>query len=197
MKSFLTLLILSCFMFNSKENSISELNLIDAYNLKIENVPIFGNLNSQIDLFGLPDKVLQQNKELKYKTKKDILNQVKEDKNFTVINFKGIEFWCFDDFDCVPTKIDFRKFNQKISNGNLFYSKDYTLNNFKEEFPESFKNSPKMPISFFEMATKKKTDNLKHYFIERYTKDDESVKLLIEFTFKNDKLIYIFFSNFS
>lgn len=184
-------------MFNSKENSTSELNLINAYNLKIENVPMFGNLNSQIDLFGLPDKVLQQNKELKYKTKKDILTQVKDNQNFTILNFKGIEFWCFDDFDCVPTKIDFRRFDKKISNGKLFYNKDYTLNSFKKEFPKSFKNSPKMPISFFEMATKEKTDDFKHYFVERYTKDDANVKLLIEFTFKNDKLIYIFFSNFS
>jgi hypothetical protein len=174
----------------------SELDSIDAYNIKIENVTLFGNLDSQLSLFGLPEKLSQQNKEIEFKTKEHLKNQIKKSNNFSVLNFKGIEFWCFDDLVPIPTKIDLRKLNKKLTYGNILYNKEYSLSDFEKDYPNSFKNSPKMATSFFQMVTKETSKNLKHYFVERSNKSDPNVKPLVEFTFENDRLIFIFFANF-
>ncbi|MBI9065037.1 MAG: hypothetical protein JEZ14_23830 [Marinilabiliaceae bacterium] len=181
--------------FNSTNNT-KELDLINAYNLKIENVKLFGSVNSQIEIFGLPNQVLQHNKEVKFKTIEEVFNVIEGSIDYTTVCYTGIEFWCFNDLESIPCKIDFRKLEKKVLNGSVIFSDEYELNDFKKDYPNSFTNRPQMPQSFFEMATQEKSEGLKHYFVQRSTKSDPNVKLLIEFTFQDDKLIYMFFANF-
>ena len=125
MKKILALLILITFGFNSNNKNSSELDLFDVYDLKINNVELFGNISSQLDLLGLPDKISQNNKELTFETSDDILSLIKKTENFTSVTFKGIEFWSFSDLESIPCKIDFRKFEKKISNKNLTLNREY------------------------------------------------------------------------
>jgi len=201
-KTLLGIFLCSSILFTVEENgssstqSIKELDAIDAYKLKIENVELFGNVSSQMELFGLPEQVLQLNKKAEFTTVEDVVQIIKKSIDYTVVKYPGIDFWCFNDMESIPFKVDFRKLGKGVTNGRVTFSAQYEINDFSKDYPNSFANSPQIHRSFFEMTTLEQGDGLKHFYVERATKSDPNVKLLIEFTFKNDKLIYIFFANF-
>ncbi len=196
------ILTFSCAQKNKKETkSLSQektegLDLINPYDLNIEGVKLFGEVHPQMNLFGMPVEIMRQNSNIDFNTKEDIVNAIENSNIETIVRYTGIEFWCFNDLESIPCKIDFRKLGKKVINGSLNYSNNYKLNDFKTDYPNSYRNSPQMPQSFFRMATQESEGQLKHYYVERSTKSDPNVKLLVEFTFKEDKLIYMFFANF-
>lgn len=196
MKKGLSIFVLILFGFSSTNKEASELDLIHVYDLKIGNAPLFGSIHEQLNVLGLPKQISQHHKQIAFKTSNDVLSAVKKGGEFSIVSFEGIEFWCFSDLESIPSKIDFRRLEKKVSDKKMVFSKNYELNDFEKDFPNSFKNSPKMAVSFFQMATNESLNGLKHYYIERVTKSDPENRPLVEFTFKDDKLIYIFFANF-
>ncbi|WP_272148539.1 hypothetical protein [Tenacibaculum aiptasiae] len=198
MKNIITIFSICFFTlcYSQNEKTDIKLDLIDVYNLKIGKTLLFGNINDQIVELGMPKQLVQQNKSKEFNSNEDIESIIKSSSNFTVANFSGLEFWCFNDMESIPTKIDFRKLNKNITNNDLTYNKEYSISNFKNQHPKSFLNTPKMPQSFFQMATQEKIKGLKHFILLRKTKSNKNVRLLVEYTFKDDKLIYIFFANF-
>jgi hypothetical protein len=195
MKLLLSLIIiLTSMITNSQINA--ELDLIDAYKIEMNKVTLFGNIQDYISELGLPEHLIQGKKEIDFKTADDIKNVIRKTTEFSRVQFKGMEIWSFPDLEVIPCKIDLRSFVQKLTYKNISFDRTYSIEDFRKDFPNSFSNSPKLALSFFQIATQTKLNNITHFYLHRNTLSDQKKKLLVEYTFHNNKLIYIFFTNF-
>ena len=182
----------------SKETMSLNYDILDAYKLKFGNTLLFGNYQNYISEIGLPSKVTVYKTDYEIKSQTDLDKAVATGKNSDIItlHYPGIEMWYTFNNTIIPATIDFRKTENKINYGETTFDKNYTLEQFKKQFPNSANPSFQLPQSFFEMATQSKGSDLKHYILIRKTKDDPNAEPMIEFTFEKGKLIFIFFANF-
>jgi hypothetical protein len=182
----------------SKKTMSLDYDILDAYQLKFGNTFLFGNYQNFISEIGLPSKVTvyETNYEINSRTELDKAVATGNNSDIITLYYPGVEMWYTSNNTIIPATIDFRKVTNSLKYGDTSFDKNYTLEQFKKQFPNSANPSFQLPQSFFEMATQSKGSNLKHYILIRKTKDDPNAAPMIEFTFEKGKLIFIFFANF-
>lgn len=185
--------------YKHQENNIDlDMDFIDAYKLTIGKTFLYGNYDSFINDMGIPSRVIITGNDFEIKSKKDLAKVIASAKNPEIIRliYPGIEMWFGYDNYIIPSTIDFRKTNKIITYGQTTFDKNYSIEQFKKQFPKSANPSFKLPESLFEIATKEKDSNFEHFILIRKSKDDPNATPIIEFTFDKGKLIFILFVNF-
>jgi hypothetical protein len=175
-----------------------DMDFLDAYKLKIGKTFLYGNYENFITDIGIPGKVTITKTDLIINSKADLDKVVANAKNpdIVTLHYPGIDMWFAYDNSIIPSTIDFRKTDKSVTYGDTIFDTTYTIEQFKKQFPKSAKPSFTPPQSFFEITTKEKDANFEHFLLLRKSKDDPNATPLIEFTFDNDKLIFILFANF-
>ena len=172
--------------------------LINPYIIKFGDILLFDNIDNYVNELGLPSKVSQNKNDIEIANNnelKSLLIQSKEDQ-ITELLFEGVEVWAFSNLGVLPMKIDLRKLKKEIHYKDKVWDSNYSINDLKKDFPNTLSNQPNTPISFFSMSTGEFSDSHQSKILYRKTKDNPDATPLVEFTFENDKLIYIFFANF-
>jgi len=185
--------------YNHQEKTMDlDMDFLDAYKLTIGKTFLYGNYENFISDMGIPRKVTitKTNFAINSKTDLDKVVATAKDPNIVTLHYPGIDMWFTYDNSIVPSTIDFRKTNKSVTYGQTTFDTTYSTEQFKKEFPKSANPSFTLPQSLFEIETNEKGANFKHYMLIRKSKDDPNVTPMIEFTFDNGKLIFIFFANF-
>jgi hypothetical protein len=129
----------------------------------------------------------------------DILSQNETEGFLVELYFNGIEMNIWQDKRIMPTAIDFRETTESINYKDIVFNSNYTLEQFKVDYPKSFNYGENSLIpeieSLFKIYTQTSEEQYRHFMLYRKSKDNFFIDLLVEFTFENEKLIYIFFSN--
>lgn len=174
------------------------MDFLDAYKLTIGKTFLYGNYENFITDMGIPGKVTITETDFDINSKADLDKVIATAKNPNIVtlHYPGIDMWFAYDNSIVPSTIDFRKIDKSVLYGETTFDKTYTFEQFKKQFPNSANPSFTLPQSLFELATKEKGANLKHYMLMRKSKDDPNATPMVEFTFDNGKLIFILFANF-
>ncbi|GHU38082.1 hypothetical protein FACS1894172_21630 [Spirochaetia bacterium] len=180
-------------------NGIDKINV---YKMTLENTPLFGNIDKIIAVMGLPEKVMIEQKEYEIKTIDDLNNlvlQSKKEKFEINAIFNGTEMFIRHDKRTMPIFFDFRKINESIVYGNTIFNTAYTMEQFAEQFPQSFSFGKDGLIegieSLFKIKTKETGSQYRHFMLYRRSKDNIFATPMVEFTFENERLICIFFAN--
>ena len=183
---------------HQEKNMDLDMDFIDAYKLTIGKTFLYGNYDSFINDMGIPDKVTITKTDFEIKSKADLDKVVAtaKDPNIVTFHYPGIDMWFGYDNYIIPSTIDFRKTDKSVTYGQTTFDTTYSIEQFQTQFPKSANPSFSLPQSLFEIATKEKGANFKHYMLIRKSKDDPNATPMIEFTFDNDKLIFILFANF-
>jgi len=175
-----------------------DMDFLDAYRLTLGKTYLYGNYENFIKDIGIPSKVTITKTEFVINSKADLDKVVAtaKDPNIVTLHYPGIDMWFGYDNYIIPSTIDFRKTDKSVTYGETIFDKNYTVKQFKKQFPKSANPSFKLPQSLFEIATKEKGANFEHYMLMRKSKDDPNATPMIEFTFDNGNLIFILFANF-
>ncbi len=181
-----------------EKNMVLDMDIIDAYKLKINTTFLYGNYDSFINDMGIPNKVTITKTDFEIKSKADLEKVIAtaKDPNIVILHYPGIDMWFGYDNYIIPSTIDFRKTEKSITYGETKFDTNYSLEQFKKQFPKSANQSFHFPQSLFEISTKEKGANYEHFMLIRKSKDDPNTTPMIEFTFDKGKLIFILFSNF-
>lgn len=177
---------------------LKEFDTLDVYRLNIGNIYLFTAYDKFITPFGLPNKATVGKDTFEVKSAEMMLTKFRSASPSTVTSllYPGIVIEYFDNV-VVADQIDFRKTPLTLTYNNISFNQNYTFSRFKVDFRTSATNSFKVATSFYEVVTKEKSDDVKHFYVTRRSKYAPDEILFVEFTFKNDKLIYLCFSNVS
>lgn len=175
-----------------------EFDFINAYQLKIENTFLFGQYDEFINEIGLPSTVKMKNTEYKIESRADLdqIMEIPRSGAIVTLNYPGLDMWYAYDNSIIPYTIDLRKTEKKISYKDVILDENYSAETFIRQFPKSANVKMKMPISLFELNTSESGQNFEQYMLLRRTKDDPNATPMVELTFENGHLIFIFFANF-
>jgi hypothetical protein len=175
-----------------------DFDFIDAYKFAIGRTVLFGNYDSFISNMCLPITVVMCKTILEIKSKPDLDKVIESANNPDIVTLRspGMEMWFAYDNYIIPFWIDFRKTYKTVTYGSTKFDRSNSVEQFKKQFPKSSNPSSGVAQSLFEIVTKEKGSNLEHYRLLRRTKDDPDETPMVEFTFENGKLIFIFFANF-
>lgn len=187
------------FIYNYQNRNMNlEWDLLDVYQLTIGKTFLYGNYENFINEIGLPSKVTITKTEYLINSKLDLDKVIRlaKDPNIVTLHYPGIEMWFTYNNSIIPSSIDFRKTEKSITYGATTFDKTYNIEQFKKQFPNSANPLFTFPQSLFEIETKEKGANYKHYILIRKSKDNPNTTPMIEFTFDNDKLVFILFANF-
>lgn len=185
--------------YNHQEKIMDlDMDFIDAYKLTIGKTFLYGNYDSFINDMGIPSMVTITKTDFEIKSKADLDNVIAtaKDPNIVTLHYPGIDMWFGYDNYIIPSTIDFRKTEKSVTYGQATFDTTYSIEQFKKQFPKSANPSFNLPQSLFEITTKEKGVNFKHYMLMRKSKDDPSATPMVEFTFDKGKLIFILFANF-
>jgi hypothetical protein len=191
------LIIYLFFLFTLSSFKQTGMDLMDAYTVTYGNTRLFEQFEKFYSSHGLPSKLTVGKTDYEIKNKEDITKAIKTAKPNAVVALKypGVEMW-YADGDLIPFTVDIRKVSDQIKYGQLAsFDKNFTVEQFKKLFPKSASKPVDGQMSFFRMVTQETGDNLTHFIVERGSKDDKSVRMPVEFTFQNGKLIFICFFN--
>lgn len=174
------------------------MDFIYAYKLTIGKTSLYGDYDKFINDMGIPSKVTIVKADFEIKSKADLDKVIARAKDPDIVTFHypGIDMWFGYDNYIIPSTIDFRKTDKSVTYGQTTFDTTYSIEQFKKQFPNSANPSFILPQSLFEIMTKEKGANFKHYMLMRKSKDDPNATPMVEFTFDNDKLIFILFANF-
>jgi hypothetical protein len=114
--------------------------------------------------------------------------------DIVTLHFPGIKMWYAYDNIIIPHTIDFRETDKIVSYDDIKFDKSFSVDQFKKQFPGSAKSSIHTEQSLF--GVQAGNGSYQHFIVTRKTKDDPGATPIVEFTFENDKLIYILFANF-
>lgn len=183
---------------NQQKSMDLNMDFLDAYKLKIGKTYLYGKYEDFIADFGLPNKLTIIKKDFMISTKQELDTLVKNAKDISsvTLHYPGIDMSYADDNGLIPFHIDFRKFTKGITYGQIIFDTTYTVEQFRKAFPRSSNPEFSLPQSLFEITTKEEGDGFKHFMLYRKSKDDLNATPMIEFTFRNDQLIFILFANF-
>jgi hypothetical protein len=182
----------------SPATPLKEFDTLDVYRLNIGSTYLFTRYDNFITSFGLPSKATVGKDTFEVRSAELMLNKFRSASPSTVTSllYPGIVMQYFDEV-VVADEIDFRNTPLTLTYNNISFNQNYTFSKFKVDFPTSATNSFKVDPSFYEVVTKEKSENVKHFYVTRRSKSAPDEILFVEFTFKNDKLIYLCFSNVS
>jgi hypothetical protein len=180
------------------ENKKMDFNILDAYKLTLEKTFLYGDYSNFISVIGLPDSVTVFKTKFLIDSKAALEKAVltAKDPDVATLHYPGIDMWYSYNNSIIPFTIDFRKTTKSVSYGETLFDSNYTFEQFKRQFPISATPSVQMPGSLFGLATKEKGEKFKHFLLKRKSKDDPNAEPLVEFTFENNKLIFVMFANF-
>ena len=174
------------------------MDFLDANKLKIDNTYLYGNYEDFIADYGLPKQLTIIKKDFTINTKLQLDTLVKnaDDISGVTLHYPGLDTSYANDNGLIPFQVDFRKFNKSITYGQIIFDSTYTLEQFRKTFPISSNPEFSLPQSLFEITTKEQGDKFQHFMLYRKSKDDTNARPIIEFTFRNEQLIFILFANF-
>ena len=192
------LILLSLLLFTSFDLKQTDTDFIDVYKLTIGKCKLFVQFDTFITLNGLPIKLTIGNKDFEVKTKDEIIKLIKSATEPNVVislKYQGFEMW-YTKGDVVPFTIDLRKTEPKINYGDIaVFDKNFSLTQYNKLFPNSTKNKLPPDLTLFKTITGETGKQVKSFMLLRKSKEDENAQLTVEFTFENDKLIFICFMN--
>lgn len=205
------LLILSITIFTScksrnTSNHISidpymGVDLIDAYELAFDRTLLFNEFDRFIDEVGLPntvsifrDTTIICNREELDSIIASII--AKGGTDIVTFQYRGFEMGFIPDNRIMPEKIDFRITDKSVQYNGTTFDQTYTIDMFKKQFAQSASFPLDSNLSLFLLTTNEDSSNLEHYMLLRKSKDDPYAEPTLELTFKDGRLIYIFFANF-
>ena len=173
------------------------MDFLDAYKLTIGKTFLYGNYENFITDMGIPGKVTitKTDFDIHSKAGLDKVVATAKDPSIVILHYPGIDMWFTYNNSIIPFTIDFRKTDKSVTYGQTTFDTTYSIEQFKKEFPKSANPSFILPQSLFEITTDEKGSNFKQYMLIRKTKDDPNATPLIEFTFDNGRLIFIYFAN--
>jgi len=198
MKHIVSLLLLALSMSACINHSIEK---IDAYKMRFDESFLFGDFDAFIDSVGLPPAVLVLGDTFEIKTKED-LNQaitLSEEKHADAVflQYVGVEMEYMYNNYIAPSAIDFRQTKRNVYFNDVIFNADFTLEQYTQLFPMSVVNRTDRVVgSLFQVKTQEGGEGYDHFSVIRKSKDGPLADPMIEFTFKDGKLIYIFFANF-
>lgn len=173
-------------------------DIIDAYQLKINQVNLFGNYDEFIAEMGIPISVSIAKTEYRVHSKEEMDKIIAQAKNpqIVTLHYKGIDMWYTYDNSIIPFSIDFANTDKTVTYAEVNFNRQYSVEQFKKQFPTSGNPSFQLPQSFFGMQTGKSGSNYSHFIVTRKSKENPKANPLLEFTFEDGKLLFIFFVNF-
>ena len=192
------LLALSFGMFACSNMGIEK---IDAYKMKFDESFLFGDFDVFINSVGLPMTASVLGDTLAINTKEDIdkIIVLCEEKHADAayLQYLGFEMEYMYNNYIMPVSIDFRQTEKNIYFNNVTFNGDFSLEQYTLLFPKSVINRTDHTVgSLFQIKTNEGGEDYDHFSIFRKSKDGPFADPIIEFTFKDGKLIYIFFANF-
>ncbi len=172
--------------------------LIDPYSMTVGDIKLFGSIDEYLAEFGLPDQVIQKKRLIQINTSEELKKLLKKTTSnmITELQFEGIGVWAFSNYEIIPVKIDLRKANVVIGYNDKVFDQHYSIDNIETDFPQTLRNQPLSPTSLFSLSTGETTESIISKTLFRKTKDNPEMTPIVEFTFKENRLIYIFFANF-
>lgn len=195
---FIMLTILSC-------GFSREIDIVNAYEFKLDNTVLFNSYDQFVEEIGLPDRFITFTDTIDIKSKEELDRVIKYEvdsgKQILELHYPGYIMNYFPDNLIVPEKIDFRKTDKSIQFNDVFFDRDFTVEAFRKLFPVSGFTQLGGEFSLFSMVTKETIPGLEHYMVLRKSVDVPSYLEMeegpvIEFTFQEGKLIYMYFANF-
>ena len=186
---------------NINTNTYMGVDIIDAYELAFDRTYIFNDFNTFITEIGLPNTVSVFRDTISISSKEELDKLIassiqKGGTDIINLQYTGFQMGFMPDDRIVPENIDFRKTDKSIQYNGTTFDQTYTVDMFKKQFPSSGSFALDNEMSLFGMTTNERDEGLKHYMLLRKSKDDPYAEPTLELTFKNNKLIYIFFANF-
>ena len=174
---------------------------IDAYKMRFDESPLFGDFDAFINSVGLPPAVVVLGDTFEIKTQED-LNQaivLCEEKHADGLRlqYNGFEMEYMYNNYIAPVAIDFRQTKRDIYFNDVVFNGDFSMEKYTQMFPMSVINRTDHTVgSLFQIYTQESGEEYDHFSVFRKSKDGPFADPMIEFTFKDGKLIYIFFANF-
>lgn len=198
MKQVIILLLLAApLLAYSQVDSVEKIN---AYSIIFGKSKIFEKPGVFLAANGLPYKVQVGKTDYTVKSKEDLFAAIQSSISplaIITLYYPGYETW-YDDRGLLPYTVDVRKITDKLTyNDNIELNKDFTLEQYGQMFPLSYKKPLPAGGSLFEMITGEKGEGYKSFMVNRISKDGAKAHPTIEFTFYNGKLVYIVFWNVS
>lgn len=180
----------------SKETPV-DYEIINAYALKYNNTLLYGNYEDFTKQNGLPDSIwiLKNTLKINSKIELDKFIHVAKEPNIITLFYRGIAMWYAYNNNVIPLYIDFRKTEKSIIYEKTKFDNNYTIEDFKNQFPYSY-NNPIATVHSLFSTMKDESGNYIHFILKRKSRTDVNEEPIIEFTFENGKLILIFFANF-
>jgi len=176
---------------------------INVYKMTVNATPLFSKMDTFIKAMGLPEKiVVGLDKTYTVENTEDIIAILEENKNddyIVLLHYNGLEMDLWYNKTIIPMTVDFRGSNVQIFYKKLVFDNSYTLTQFREQFPKSYSLSEGGLFdhvdSMFKTMTEQTGEKYKHYILERRSKTNIFATAMLEFTFEDEKLIYIIFAN--
>ena len=189
--------------FFSCGNHFGGMDKVNAYEFKFEDTELFNDYNKFINEMGLPQTFTTFKDTVEINSREDLdaalAKAMENGEHMMNLCYPGIKMDFISEDLIVPEIIDFRKTDKSIRFKNITFDKSFSVDDFKKLFPVAGSMSLDDSFSLFKMITKENLPKSKHYMVMRESKDvppGSEDGPVIEFTFDNDKLIYMFFANF-
>jgi hypothetical protein len=184
-------------LFNQSMDDLDKYyDTINAYDLQIKGINLFSELNLFLEDFKNPDSIRINKNVYKLKQKSKILDLLHNSKNdIPQLFYPNMSFLVVDGNYVVPNLIDFRSKEIKLFLNKICFSQSYSILDFKNNFPLSYKN-PVTEYSFFKIHKIHIGEaKLNSYFLTKWSIDDKDSRQLIELVFLDNQLSFIVFNN--
>lgn len=170
---------------------------VDVYKMYLGKSKIFTQFSDFVLEHGLPKKVQIYNDTIPILSENQFDSIVNPSQSQLSLLYDGYTMDYFDDGEVIMSSIDLRKSKEGLKYDDVIFDNQFTFDDFKKMFPQSAnQNMDFLEQSLFEMTTKESLPASKSYMVSRKSKDDPFAEPILEFTFLDGKLIYIFFANF-
>lgn len=171
--------------------STPDFDLFDAAYLRMDSIPLVGDAGSFLRSAGLPNRMMKGVEEFTVNSDEEldsILSNNPSSKE-TKFFYPGLVFLLNKEHQIVPYSIDLRKTVRPVTYGKQILDTFYTIQQFAVDFPSSFRASYVPPESLFAIETLESGSGLKHFAMMGQA--GGTTWPLVEWTFRNDRLIYI------
>lgn len=173
---------------------------MNVYKLYLGKSKVFTKMRKFISEQGLPTEAIIHTDIISISSMDDIYDAINKSHELGLelnLLYEGYTMNYFSDGRLVIFSIDLRISNQGLKYKNIIFDNDFTFSDFETMFPHSA-NIPLRNIgqSLFEINTKEWLPQSESFMVTRWSKDNIFATPTVEFTFLDNKLIYIFFANF-
>ena len=172
---------------------------IDVYQLQLNGTHVFGYVNELLDGLGLPEMVRIYADTVAFTNRAQLDSIVAEvavsTSDLMVFQYHGFQVGFYPPNRTTMEYIDFRETDYNLAYGKITFNGSYSIAQFRKDFPLSSKTELG-ELMLFAMVTGESGEEYKSYMLLRRSIDDPYADPTLELTFKDGKLVYIFFANF-